>query len=138
MAGSTSGGCQPPPELQPLQIDPFFSPNMHAIDASLYNSDQLAAIDEKQWDDTYEVSSVTEFVKLMGDSNSKDQRDTKRSITNLMENIMKDSKHKIIEGLFPAFFKVIIYIIEKPVQSHADKLHPKRPTRNHLLGNPDI
>lgn len=112
MAGSASGGCQPPPQLQPLQIDPFFSPNMHAIDASLYNNDQLAAIDEKQWDDTYEVSSVTEFVRLMGDSNSKDQRDTKRSITNLMENIMKNSKNKVIEGLFPTFFKVIIYIIE--------------------------
>jgi hypothetical protein len=109
IAGGITGGCLPPPELDPLQIDPFHNPNFRAIEASLYDKEQLDSIDAKQWENTHEGRSLTEFVKLMGNNN---RLDTETSLQNMFTNVIEKSKHKIQEHIFPTIFTIIIFLVE--------------------------
>ena len=108
----SGGRCTPPMELNPLHIDPFYTPNVNAIDTDLYNKEQLDSIDKKQWELTHEGSVLTEFVLLAGGGPNANTKNAHNPSSSLFSNIIENTKYKIRDILFPGFFGLFIFVFE--------------------------
>ena len=109
----SGGSCMPPTELNPLHIDPFYTPDVNAIDTDLYNPEQLDSIDRKQWELSHEGTVLTEFVLLAGGGNSNaDTRHQGDQTSTLFLDLLDNTKHKIKGILFPGFFGIFVFVFE--------------------------